>query len=831
MSRLNDLIIKIDLYESIKKQMLILSTFITNFKLRKDKTNGSGVQEKVDIARILKVNNLTNEQLLLIKQCFYKKGNLQFSSYQFFIHPNNLSDISIFVEMGIIFYKEKRIGQSFLIENFKFIDDNIHSQKLKLIQIGTIKYFFYKNIFYIFNNNKQTTKESKELNKQSNLYIDLNNNKITALLSFTYDKNEFFYTDKERIIDNVIRDFDFERNIFYILENNNWMYRRTKIFEFVGKRLKTSLLTLQNIGINLFTSTKKKVSVSKITNASINYNMDWFEIRGTLETENKSYDMREILDLSIKHKSWIEIDNSLIFLPDVIIENHEIMTKTNNAIKIKKQFLSNVLNLAENICDGKIRNIKSLINFKDISLNVDCRLFSMLRPYQQLGVKWLFYLHKNNFGGCLADDMGLGKTLQIITYLSSKDFSSSNNLIIVPKTLLLNWKKEFEKFCIHEDVFIYYGNNRNKNEISNHKIIITTYTTVINDYEAFEYIKFKNIIVDEAQYIKNSRTKAYRTINMLKAETKLVLTGTPIENSIKDILGLMRLVNPQSFNLFEKISKNIEDENNIISNVKNKISPFIMRRLKKEVLNELPKKQEQVILCKMDSIQEELYNTILRSIQNEIKRLPEKFEIKNNSIILEGLLYLQQICCHPKLLIKEMNINGCMESAKFEVLINLLEELYNNKRKIVVFSRFTKMLRIIEDALIKKKIIYFYLDGQTKKRIDVVENFQNSDNGVFLISLKAGGVGLNLTSADTAIIYDPWWNPAVEKQAEDRIYRIGQKNSVNIYRLITSNTIEEKIETLKSKKKNIAGQILENEDKITEITMNMLKNMIFDKEL
>lgn len=828
MSRLNDLIIKIDLYESTKNQMLILSTFMTNFRLRKDKTNGSGVQEKIDIARIFSVNNLTKEQLLWVKQCFYKKGNLQFNSYQFFIHPSNLSDIAAFVEMGIIFYKEKRVGQSFLIEDFRIIDADIHVQKLKLIQIGAIKYFFNKNSFYIFNDNKQATKKLKVQNKEGNLYIDLNNDKITGILSFTYGNNEFFYTDKNRITENIIRDFDFERNIFNILESNNWVYRRTKVFEFIGKRLKVSLAILQDVGINLFTSTKKKVYVSKVGNVSINYNMDWFEIKGTLETENESYDMSEILDLSKRHKSWIEIDNSLIFLPDVITENCEIITKTNNVIRIKKQFLTDVLDIAKNICGGKIRNIEKLINFDDIPLDVDNNLFSILRPYQQLGVKWLFYLHKNKFGGCLADDMGLGKTLQVITYLSSKDFSSSNNLIIVPKTLLLNWKKEFEKFCINEDVFVYYGIDRKENELSLHKIIITTYTIVINDYDAFREIKFKNIIVDEAQYIKNFRTKAYRMINMLKAETKLILTGTPIENSIKEIWGLMRLVNPKSFISYEKVFKDTDDENTIISNIKNRISPFILRRLKKDVLKDLPKKQEQIILCKMDKQQEELYITILRSIQNEINRQPKAFELKSNSIVLQGLLYLQQACCHPKLLSKELNINGCTESAKFEVLINLLEKLHENKRKIIVFSRFTKMLRIIENTLIKKKIAYFYLDGQTKNRIDLVEDFQNSENSVFLISLKAGGVGLNLTSADTAIIYDPWWNPAIEKQAEDRIYRIGQTNNVMIYRLITSNTIEEKIEELKSKKNYIVGKILENENEITEITMDVLRNLIFE---
>lgn len=306
---------------------------------------------------------------------------------------------------------------------------------------------------------------------------------------------------------------------------------------------------------------------------------------------------------------------------------------------------------------------------------------------------------------------------------------------------------------------------------------------------------------------------------------KIILTGTPVENNIEEYWGLMKLINPSLIDSFSTISKTQE---NVVEKIKMMTSPFLLRRLKSDVLKDLPEKRSQVLCVRMESDQQKLYNKMLEGIQYEILRKNDRFEMKSNSIMLNGLLYLQEICCHPQLLIKELNEEGCKESAKFDLLLELLSNLYSNGHKVVIFSRFTKMLSIIEKKLASLHMNYFYLDGKTKNRMDIVDEFEESQDGVFLISLKAGGTGINLASADTAIIYDPWWNPASEKQAEDRIYRIGQKRNVMIYRIIVENTIEEKIQKLQNDKIELCSEILDGHEIPMSMTKEVMEKLLFD---
>ena len=460
-------------------------------------------------------------------------------------------------------------------------------------------------------------------------------------------------------------------------------------------------------------------------------------------------------------------------------------------------------------------------------MDIDKSLSSILRSYQKTGVKWLLSLRKNGFGGCLADDMGLGKTLQIISYISDASMKNTHNLIVVPKTLLINWKKEYTKFSPNTEVLIYHGTGRDVKEISNHKVIITTYGTVLNDIVKIKNIDFDNLIIDEAQYIKNPKSKNHRAIKSLNAKTKIILTGTPVENNIVEYWGLMQLINPAIYAKTNSILK-ISDSQKRVEKVKRITSPFILRRMKKDVLKDLPQKQEQVLYCKMESSQKALYDKILQSIRYEINRKNDRFEIKSNSIMLNGLLYLQEICCHPLLLSKELNPDGCRESAKFDQLMDVLNSLYESGHKVVIFSRFTKMLKIIEKNIIRRHYNCYYLDGETKNRMSLVEEFEASDTGIFLISLKAGGTGINLVSADTAIIYDPWWNPASEKQAEDRIYRIGQKNNVMIYRMIVEDSIEEKVQQLQKEKNALYENLLNEQDSPTRMTAEIMKDILMN---
>ena len=287
----------------------------------------------------------------------------------------------------------------------------------------------------------------------------------------------------------------------------------------------------------------------------------------------------------------------------------------------------------------------------------------------------------------------------------------------------------------------------------------------------------------------------------------------------------MKLINPDI--VMDKYIQTSVVEESAISRIRMMSAPFILRRMKSDVLQDLPEKQEQVICVKMEEDQRRIYDKVLNSIRYEIQRKPDKYEIKSNSTMLKGLLYLQEICCHPQLLDHSIN-EGCKESAKFDLLNELLQTLYYSSHKVVVFSRFTRMLGIIRNSVVAMHMNYYYLDGKTQDRLSVVDAFEESSNGVFLISLKAGGTGINLTSADTVIIYDPWWNPSAEKQAEDRIYRIGQTQKVMIYRLITEDSVEEKVQELQTKKSQLAGQLLDDRDSPVDISAELIKQMFLE---
>lgn len=499
--------------------------------------------------------------------------------------------------------------------------------------------------------------------------------------------------------------------------------------------------------------------------------------------------------------------------------------KSREGLKVDKSELVNAVGIAYETNGGSIIGIERLINYGDVSLDIDTELLSILRSYQKTGVRWLLSLHQNGFGGCLADDMGLGKTLQIIAYLSDASMRNTRNLIIVPKTLLINWEKEFSKFSPHTKVLVYHGPGRDDKSIASHKIVITTYGTVLNDIDKIADFGFDNLIVDEAQYIKNTKAKNHRAIKNISAKTRIILTGTPVENNIQEYWGLMQLVNPKVFSKANLIIKN-KDEQQRVERIRRVTAPFLLRRMKKDVLKDLPLKQEQVLYCKMDTQQKELYDKMLQSIRYEINRKSDRFEIRSNSIMLNGLLYLEEICCHPQLLDKTQNPAGCRESAKFDQFLDVLDGLYTSGHKVVVFSRFTKMLKLIEKQVLKKHYNYYYLDGKTNNRMSLVDEFETSETGVFLISLKAGGTGLNLVSADTAIIYDPWWNPASEKQAEDRIYRIGQKNNVMIYRMIVENSIEEKVRRLQKEKTDLYEDLLNGHENPTGMTAEVMRDLL-----
>lgn len=463
---------------------------------------------------------------------------------------------------------------------------------------------------------------------------------------------------------------------------------------------------------------------------------------------------------------------------------------------------------------------------KEIPKNIN----ATLRGYQVEGVGWLERLRSMHLSGVLADDMGLGKTLQAITGITQfkKDHPGSLSIIVCPTSLVYNWKEEFTKFNHKIRTLPVDGtpNQRKKllNDIKDFDVIITSYSLLQKDIEFYKKISFGYCILDEAQAIKNRGTRNAKSVKMLRAKHRLILTGTPIENSLDELWSLFDFLMPGLLSSYDRfLEKYIRNPNTKTGNnldvLRRKISPFILRRMKKDVLNELPAVSEIIYRCHLSEVQQELYQSYAKSAREELSNLVKKEGFEKVQIhVLATLTRLKQICCHPAIFAKENADPG--DSSKYEMLIELLQTLMEGGHKTVIFSQYTRMLSIIRQDLEKRGIRFEYLDGSSKNRLNIVKKFNEDETiPVFLVSLKAGGTGLNLVGADTVIHYDMWWNPAVENQATDRVHRIGQKNSVSSYKLVTSNTIEEKILELQNRKKGLVKKVISSdEEAISKLT-------------
>ncbi|MCF6318063.1 MAG: DEAD/DEAH box helicase [Proteobacteria bacterium] len=450
-----------------------------------------------------------------------------------------------------------------------------------------------------------------------------------------------------------------------------------------------------------------------------------------------------------------------------------------------------------------------------------------LRDYQQLGLNWLNFLYEFKFSGILADDMGLGKTVQTLSHLSRLKQDKKLKkpaLIIVPTSLIANWKNEVEKFTPNLNILTLYGTDRKEKfkDTAKADLILTTYTLVGNDIEQHKKRKHSYIILDEAQKIKNPRTKMAKTICSLKGEHRLALTGTPIENHLGELWSIFNFLMPgflHNQKLFnEYYRKPIENnfDAQMQQQLNKRIKPFILRRTKGDVLTELPAKTEIIKFTQFDEKQSKLYETIRIAMNKKVKdAIAQKGVNRSHIHILDALLKLRQVCCDPSIL-KLAEAKKVKESAKLTLFLELIDELMAEGRKVLVFSQFTTMLSILEREIQKKKISYVKLTGSSTKRDKIIDKFTDGQADIFLISLKAGGVGLNLVEADTVIHYDPWWNPAVENQATDRAHRIGQNKKVFVYKLIVKNTIEEKIIELQKKKKALQDGIYDKGGKLED---------------
>ncbi|WP_455538566.1 SNF2-related protein [Terrisporobacter sp.] len=471
----------------------------------------------------------------------------------------------------------------------------------------------------------------------------------------------------------------------------------------------------------------------------------------------------------------------------------------------KSMFLEKLLDDKElGFINGKkyVDNVIKKYNKLNKDIKVPQNLNATLRDYQVEGFEFFNTLSNYNFGGILADEMGLGKTVQTLAFLLSQ--KDKKSIVITPTSLIFNWQNEFEKFVPDIKLGIIYGSKSHREKmIENMKeydVVLTSYGTYKNDIEKYEGIKFDYCIIDEAQNIKNPDSIITKSIKKINAKVRFALTGTPIENNLTELWSIFDFVMPgylYNKNKFEHIFVNNERN---YAQLKDLIKPFMLRRTKKEVIDELPDKIEQKFYVEMEKEHKKVYRSFVNLIK---KRIMDNNE--DNVTVFSYLTKLRQLSISPEIIVK--NYSG--KNSKLEILIDILKQ--ENKRKVLVFSQFTKVLNVIGDRLQEENISYSYLDGKTeaKERLKLVEEFNNSDkNKVFLISLKAGGTGLNLTSASMVIHFDPWFNPAVENQANDRAHRIGQKNIVDVIKLISKGTVEEKVIAMQDNKKELIDDII-----------------------
>ncbi len=442
-----------------------------------------------------------------------------------------------------------------------------------------------------------------------------------------------------------------------------------------------------------------------------------------------------------------------------------------------------------------------------------------LRPYQQQGLQWLHFLDGLNFGGCLADDMGLGKTIQILAFLAVQKAQGhiAPTLLVLPTTLIFNWRHEIQQFLPSFQVLILDGPSRIEKglQYESYDLVLISYHNLLTDINILKKVIFNYVILDESQQIKNPDSQRYKTVNLLKSRNRIILTGTPIENNTMDLYAQLSFIVPGllgSKKYFKDVYTTPIDafhDRKRKKMLKEKIKPFILRRTKQEVLDDLPTKNELILYCEMKTAQRRIYDLYEKEFRDFISA-KDGDEIKKSPMhVLKGLTKLRQICNSSKLLQNE-DLTTSEDSAKIEMLIEQIQHK-KDQHKIIVFSQFVSMLNLIKEALDKQKIPALMLTGQSKNRGQLVSDFQSDkDIPVFLVSLKAGGTGLNLTAADVVYLVDPWWNPAVEQQAIDRIYRMGQQKAVTAVRLISPNTVEDKIQTLQQHKKEISSSILDD---------------------
>jgi len=685
-------------------------------------------------------------------------------------------------------------------------------------------------------------------------YVDAGESFIQ--LSFAYGPYEFSSGAERSVTVRLEHDGETDSYTFHRIKRSlAWEQGRTAFLENLGLRKKDVMFgsfvtrpedgtvidwlnrnqeTLSENGFDIVQDLPekggKRIFIGKTTlEMTFEEERDWFDVKATVRFGPYTIPFIALRDNILgKIREFALPNGETAIIPEEWFARYEHLfhfAGKKDALRLSKTHIGLLHEISEHTQVSFHRKLENLLDFEHIAdAPLPVHFEGSLRPYQKAGYNWFHFLQSYAFGGCLADDMGLGKTVQTLALLQQQKEvlggteHAKTSLLILPTSLLYNWQKEAEKFAPRLRILAHAGSNRLKDAygFSHFDLVITTYGTARSDAELLGRFFFNYIILDESQQIKNPSSKAFKAIKNLKSRHKLALSGTPIENSVADIWPQMHFANPGllgAYSYFQKefvtpIEKKKDEAK--AARLQAMIKPFVLRRTKDQVATELPPKTEQTIFCQMTDEQAERYESVKSEYRNALLDNALQQNGKGDPIMfLQGLTKLRQLANHPRMVEEASDLS----SGKFDAVLEMLASIVAEGHKVLVFSQFVKHLQLFKSHFDRHKIAYAYLDGSTKDRAQAVSEFKENDRTkVFLISIKAGGTGLNLTEADYVFVLDPWWNPAVEQQAIDRSHRIGQTKNVFIYKFISRDTVEEKILALQQRKKALSSALITTEE-------------------
>ncbi len=749
---------------------------------------------------------------------------------------------------------------------------------------------YFKSFILRISNLENISSEGFEINHfqkitkvELELVEDFFNSSFFLKLEFYYQNEKFDYNSnqlaKEKIhfdnedninIHKYIRDLDSENKICLILENLGLSLSSNKhlVFSNSNKELNNlkeyitwlrtnrSILSNNNINIAPPYFFQKEINLEPyMETIRVNYEKDWFDILTIVRAGSMEFPFVRLAKyIKVNDNFYPLPDGTWFIIPDTWMTRYQTISKLGEEREDGIRLLNSHVTLLEDL-DIPLKKITNKVKDLDFnSINVPDTLNAILRPYQSDGFRWLAYLYEQSLGACLADDMGLGKTLQaiaLILYIQLNPKSQLQNsndiqldifsipktrefcvLIVLPASLIYNWKQELIKFAPQLKVYNHVGSNRYQNWflISKYDVVLTTYNIVVRDADILDKLTFNCIILDESQQIKNKDSKMFKAVNKLNSPFRLTLSGTPIENSLTDLWSQMQFINPGILGSFSSFKKNFKDDIEIkndrylLNELKKIVQPYILRRTKKAVAPDLPELTEQIHYCEMSEQQAMIYEKEKSAARNLLLLKFDQGIENTNFIVLNIIQRLRQIASHPGLIKEYHDIIG----EKFDEVSYHFKTILKSGQKALIYSSYLQHLELYKSWLINQNINYSWFTGEQslQERENAVQKFKQEDCPFFLLSLKAGGVGLNLTEASYVFLLDPWWNPAIENQAISRAHRIGQNQNVTAIRFITVNTIEEKIIQLQERKMKLADNIIEDSSYLNTLSNDDLLSLI-----